>query len=370
METSQPLKVLLVTGNLQVKGSVIYTLNLALGLKKFGVSLCVAHGGGKMLPEFISRGIATKYVEALGKRVYNLLSFRKDLKELAAGGFSIVHIQSPEVAKQGVRISRHAGIPALLTVHHLVTRAKALRISRRSIKSIIAVSQAVREDLVNIAKIPRELITVIPASVDIELAQRCASMSLKNEVPVIGTIGMLSRVKGNEPFLRAVREVLDRNYRAHFVVAGEGEQEAHLRILAKRLNLARDLTFVNAYTNDMEVIATLDIFVSPSMEEGLGLTVLEAMACAKPVISTAVGGVTSFIEDGKNGLLVNPGSSSALRDAIIRLIENTQLRQEIARNGAELVCHNYSLESTAASTLELYSRVAAEWCEGYAKGTV
>jgi glycosyltransferase involved in cell wall biosynthesis len=370
METSEALKVLLVTGNLQVRGAVISTLNLAAGLKRLGVSLCVACGGGKMLPEFISREIPTKYVEALGKRIYDLFSFRRDLKELAAGGFSLVHIQSPEIVKQGVRISRQAGIPALLTVHHLVAPRGALRIPRHSIKGIIAVSQAVREDLVNIAKIPRELVTVIPTGVDIELGQEYALSPPKNEVPVIGTVGMLSTVKGNELFLHAARQVLDKNCRAHFVVAGEGEQEGELRVLAKKLNLARDLTFVSAYTNDMEVIATLDIFVSPSMEEGLGLTVLEAMSCAKPVISTAVGGITSFIEDGKNGLLVTPGSSTALRDAIIRLIENRDLRQEIAKNGAELVSRKYSLESAAVSTLDLYSRVAAEWCELYAKGIV
>jgi glycosyltransferase involved in cell wall biosynthesis len=369
MEGSESLKVLLVTGALEVKGSIIYTLNLAAGLKKLGVPITVACGGGKMLPEFLSREIPVKRVEALGKKIYNLFSFRKDLRDIASSGFNVVHIQLPEVAKQGARISRAAGAPSILTFHHLIATRRSLRI-QRSVKSVIAVSQAVREDLVNIAKIPRELITVIPTGVDIEQGERLAQNKPKNEVPVVGTVGMLSRVKGNELFLRAAREVLDKGYRAYFVIAGEGEQETRLRTLAEKLNLTRELTFASAYTNDMEVIGTLDIFVNPSMEEGLGLSVLEAMSCEKPVISTAVGGVTSFLEDGKNGLLVTPGSAEALRDAIIRLIENPQLRQEIARNGRELANHDYSSETMASSTLDLYNRVLSEWREVYAKGAV
>ncbi len=361
MEQDVVDKVLLIAGDLSVRGSVTYTLNLAKGLRQRGCEPLLVARGGAMAGTFEQSGIKVDRTDNLGKPIYDLFAFRRYLRSIAAEGFKLVHVQSHAQLRQGLRAGKVLDIPVVLTVHHFLEPGETLRFSKKYLRGVLAVSQAVREDLVNNAKVPRELVRVASTGIDLEAAAACRRGARAGHVPVVGTVGMLTRVKGNEFFLKAAREVLDKGHKVHFVVAGKGEENARLRKQARELGLTRDLTFVTDFAHNYEVLSALDIFVTPSLREGLGITVLQAMACSLPTVSTASGGIHSFVKDGETGVMVPQRDHSAIAAAIIRLIEDREFAIRIASNASEMARRDYPLDKMVNEVLEFYSEIVQGW---------
>jgi glycosyltransferase involved in cell wall biosynthesis len=356
-------KVLLIAGTLEVRGSVTYTLNLARGLQQRGCEPLVLSPGGPMLPLFEQYGIRVDMADKFGKPIYDLFTFRRHLKSIAPEGFNLIHLQHKGYMRQGLRAARYLGLPMVLTVHHFFEPGETLKVSKKYVQGIIAVSQAVREDLVNNARIPRELVKVVRTGLDIERARKLCVRMQKNKVPVVGTVGMLTRVKGNDCFLRSAREILDKGHEAFFVVAGQGRENMRLRRLAKELDLTRKLTFVTDFSDNYEVLRAFDIFVNPSLREGLGLTVLQAMACGVPTVSTASGGIHTFVTEGETGLMVPQQDAAAIAMAVIRLIEDREFAGKIASNALAMVEQEYTLARMMDEVFDLYNEVVRKWKE-------
>jgi glycosyltransferase involved in cell wall biosynthesis len=355
-------KVLMIAGHLETRGSVTYTFNLCKGLKARGCEPLVLCTGGPMLPAFEREGIRVACTDSLGKPVYDLFAFRRFLRSVGER-FKVVHVQHKSHLRRGLRAARTLNLPAVLTIHHFFESGERLRVPRKCVRAVIAVSQAVREDLVNNAKIPRELIRVVSTGVDLEAAAACRKGRQRNEAPVIGTIGTLTPIKGNEYFLRAARAMLDRGVEAHFVVAGRGGESAQLRKLARELELTRDLTFVPDFSDNYEILRALDVFVNPSLREGLGLTVLQAMACGVPIVCAASGGIHSFVIDGETGLMVPQRDTGAIAAALVRLVEDKEFSHKLALNASDMVKREYPLDKMIDEMLDLYGEVVREWNE-------
>jgi glycosyltransferase involved in cell wall biosynthesis len=356
-------KVLLIGGNLEVRGSVTYTLNLARGLLKRGCEPLLLASGGPMLRAFQRSGIRVDQTDRLGKPIFDLFAFRRYLRTIASSGFKLVHVQNKSQLRQGLKAARVLNLPLIITIHHFFEPGDSLRLRKKYARGVIAVSQAVREDIVNNAKTPKELVKVVRTGVDIDSARASCTGKNRNQVPVIGTVGMLSRVKGNEYFLRAAREILDRGHEAHFLIAGQGEENSRLRRIVKDLELTRNLTFVTDFTSNLEVLRALDIFVNPSLREGLGLTVLQAMACGVPSVSTASGGIHSFVIDGETGLMAPQKDHTAIAMAVIRLMEDRDFAEKIASKASKMVEQEYNLEKMMDEVLDLYGEVVKKWEE-------
>jgi len=356
-------KILIIAGHLEVRGSITYTFNLCKGLMARGCEPLVLCTGGPMLPAFQRAGIRVADTDSLGKPVYDLFAFRRFLRSVAWERFKVVHIQHKSLLRKGLRAARALGVPSVLTVHHFFEPGERLRIPKKSVRGVIAVSQAVREDLVNNAKIPRELVRIVSTGVDLEAAGTCRKSRQKNEAPVIGTIGTLTPIKGNEHFLRAARALLDRGIEAYFVIAGRGEESGQLRKLAKELELTRNLTFVPDFSDNYEVLRALDVFVNPSLREGLGLTVLQAMACGVPTVCAASGGIHSFVIDGETGLMVPQRDPNSIATALVRLIEDREFSNKLAQNASKMVEQEYPLDKMIDEMLDLYGEVVREWNE-------
>jgi len=356
-------RVLLVAGSLNVRGSVTYTLNLAKGLKMRDYAPLVLSRGGGMAPAFERAGIGVDTADNLGKPIYDLFAFRRYLKTLADRSFDLVHVQHRSMIRYGLRAARALKLPLVLTVHHFSEPGETLRLPGKYVLGVIAVSESIREDLVNNARIPRSLVRVVRTGIDIRAAEIFKAQKKRSVPPVVGTIGMLTRSKGNEYFLRAARDVLDRGHEAHFVVAGQGEENSRLRKLGKELDLTRNLTFVTDFSEHYEVLRALDIFINPSLREGLGITVLQAMACGVPTISSASGGIHSFVTDGETGLMVPQKDSSAIAMAIIRLIEDGEFADKITAGASKMVEQSFSLDLMMDEVLDFYNRVVQKWKE-------
>jgi glycosyltransferase involved in cell wall biosynthesis len=142
-------------------------------------------------------------------------------------------------------------------------------------------------------------------------------------------------------------------------MAGSGELRSQLEELTGQLGLTRSVSFLGAIEHRQvpELLRNVDIFVMPSIREEFGVAAVEAQAMEIPVISTRVGGVPEVVLDGETGILVEPGDSEQLAQAILALIENPALRRQMGKRGREHVLANYRWEDNAALMENLYQRI-------------
>jgi glycosyltransferase involved in cell wall biosynthesis len=151
----------------------------------------------------------------------------------------------------------------------------------------------------------------------------------------IGCVSRLEKLRGLEYLVKAVDLLKEQIPEIDCVIVGEGTERGRLNWLVSQLELQNKVKLVGYKDNFLDWIYDFDIFVLPSLKESLGIILVEAMACGKPVIATAVGGIPEIVENEKSGLLVEPQNPAALAEAIFRLYRDTPLRAQLAVAGRE-----------------------------------
>ena len=225
---------------------------------------------------------------------------------------------------------------------------------------VLAVSEDVRQSLVTIGHFPRERITVVPNGVSSDLSALERADKAEPTTPVIGTVNRLDAERGIDLFLEAARLILDKGAEAHFLVIGDGPIERQVRAQARKLELTPHLTFALPRSRIGALFRPMDVFVSASHTEGHGIFILSAMAQARPVICSGVGGVLTFIRDGENGLVVPRGDVPKLASKILFLLENPDEARRIAHEGFRTAREEYPLSAMVGGTLQAYDRAIAE----------
>jgi glycosyltransferase involved in cell wall biosynthesis len=177
---------------------------------------------------------------------------------------------------------------------------------------------------------------------------------------VIGTAGRLMPVKGHEDFLRAAAQVLAQEADVQFVIVGDGPLRDDLPASARRLRVDGRCVFTGLRSDTYDLIEAMDIFVLSSRKEGLPLALLEAMALARPVVATAVGGVPEVIRHGVTGLLVRPGDPRALADACLALIRRREWAATLGVQARRVVEQEFSHEKNGQAVVETYRRVVGD----------
>jgi len=243
--------------------------------------------------------------------------------------------------------------PYVVTIHQRLNGCSLLRRRHSWLRGIIAVSQPVRESLVNHAAVPKEWIKQIYNGVDLQKYE-IVPFRVNAPVPVVGSIGPLTPTKGQEYFLRAMREILDTGRRTLFFIAGDGPEDRRLRKLAKELDVEKHVTFISGVGDHRPVLAAADAFVMPSIEEGLGFAVLEAMAMGKPVVASATGGMYEVVRDEETGYLVPRADAHAMAEAVCRLLADAERARELGMRARRVVEEKFGLERPLRQIIELY----------------
>lgn len=259
-----------------------------------------------------------------------------------------------------------AGLASLVTrVPFIATRRVDFRLRRRGLWSrasrVIAISEAVATVLTNDG-IPSERVVVVHSGIDLDAARAVppfgvrSHLGLADDTQVAVTVGALVPHKDHGTLLHAARRLADRFPRLHWVIAGEGELLAVLEWLRDQLGLADRVHFLGRVPEPEGLVAEGDVFVMSSREEGLGTSVLDAMARGIPVASTTAGGLGEMLGSGA-GLLVPPANPEALADAIARILGDRALRSALTTRAGEAVRH-FTAERMAGEVLTVYRSCA------------
>lgn len=255
-------------------------------------------------------------------------------------------------------------IPAVTTNHNWLTYRWRLKIYClldsiwiRYFDRIVAVSEDVKKDMMRYF-VPGDKIDIIDNGIDVgRFTDVTPNQNLKNELGlsdnafIIGIIGNLGHEKGHEYLFEAVKLIRRTGERIKILVVGDGYLKDHLQKKTVALGISEDVIFTGYRKDIPELLSLIDIFVLPSVREGLPMVILEAMASRRPVIATRVGAIPKVIRHGENGFIVTPSNPMQLRDAIVELTENKVQRQKLAENGfitvterfsSDIMCHHYT----------------------------
>jgi glycosyltransferase involved in cell wall biosynthesis len=195
-------------------------------------------------------------------------------------------------------------------------------------------------------------------------AQTRAAIGLDVRHVIIGTAGRLSPVKGHEYLVRAAARIVQEERDARFLFVGSGPLEPGLRDLARQLVVDHACVFVDPAIDRRasvyDLIAAMDVFVLPSLHEGIPMALLEALALERPIVASAVGGIPEVVTHEATGLLVEPKNDRALADACLDLVRDRNRARALALRGRQTVEREFSHEKNGETMLGLYHAVAAE----------
>ncbi len=214
---------------------------------------------------------------------------------------------------------------------------------------------------------PAEKFTVIHSGVDLSRFRpnpaRAGATRTALEIPVkamvLATVGRLTAVKGQETLIRATAKCLRQGEKLYLLILGEGELRSNLEALSAELGIAEAVRFLGWRPDVASVINACDIFCLPSLNEGMGKVIVEAMAMGKTVIASDVGGIPDLVVPGENGILVPPGDSNALAEAILNLCDHPEMRVRMGEEGREKAL-GYGVESMLHKIDSLYAGLLAE----------
>ena len=197
-------------------------------------------------------------------------------------------------------------------------------------------------------------------SVHVDPAVKRKELGLPPDGAMVGTVGRLVPIKGLEWLLNAAPRVLAQFPQACFVIIGDGPLLGELKQLAAELGIGPSVVFLGAREDVPGCLAVLDLFVLPSLNEGMGRVLLEAMAVGCPVVATRVGGIPDIVVDGTTGLLVPPRDDRALAEAILALLRDRSRRAAYGEAARRHVDGRFAVETMVRHVERLYDEV---WCE-------
>ncbi|MEZ6065275.1 MAG: glycosyltransferase family 4 protein [Planctomycetaceae bacterium] len=353
-------KVLLISGRFQVRGSSMQTVNLARKLPERGFDAEIACTDAGLLPQADRAALNVMEIAYLEVPVLRRIVRKLFARELAKEPPDLIHVQHRAAATLGLWLAQQLHRPYILSVHDYLNARETLPFDSKLGRRVITVSSSVKAELLERTDLPEDRIVVIPSGVDAPPQDELRSPFDEQHTPVVGTAGPLEAARGLGFFLRAIPLVLARHNPVEFLIAGAGPEEHTLRRIADDLGITEFITFVPNVFDLSTSIAAMDVYCLPSLKQGLGTIMLEAMARGRPVIASKVGGVYSVIDDGVSGLLVPPSDSDALASRIVELLSDPAFARRVGAAGREQVLQQFPVDAMVNSTVAVYEQVLEE----------
>ncbi len=333
--------------------------------------------------EFIqSRGLRCVFLPDLVRPVSvyrDLVALFKLFDIIRKGHYDIVHTHCSKAGILGRWAARWAGVktiihtphghifygyfPAFITGMFILVERWTASVATRL---IALTDRGIAEHLAHGIGRPEQW-RAVPSGIDLD--------SLVKEIPgrvecrrrigadekdmVFVTVTCLEPVKGNRILLEAMSELLGKVPAARLFIVGDGRERRVLEAQADRLGISSRVVFTGFQKSFVDYLIAADIFVLPSLNEGMGWSVLEAMVCEKPVVACRVGGIPDLVEDGIQGLLVPPGSAGELARALEHLALEPELRRRMAKSAWSRASQKFNVEAMVKKIEEVYKEARA-----------
>jgi glycosyltransferase involved in cell wall biosynthesis len=291
----------------------------------------------------------------------------------------VVHTHTAKAGTLGRLAARLAGVPVIVHTYHghvlhgYFSPARTrffIGIERwlaRFTDRLLTVSERVRRELLDLRIGSPDRFEVVPLGLDLDGFLACESLrgELRRELglgeePLVGIVARLVPIKAHEVFLEAAQKVAAAIPAARFVIVGDGERRGELETAAGRPGLRGRVHFLGWRSDLDRIYADLDVVALTSRNEGSPVSLIEAMAAARPVVATRVGGVPDLVEDGVSGRLVPAGDASALAGALKALLADPERRRTMGEAGRRRVYPALSAWRLVADIDRLYTRLLAE----------
>ena len=359
------MNILFLANHLDVGGISSYLLTLASGLKQKGHQVYLASGGGELEDKFIQAGIThfrcpLKTKNEISPKI--IFSFWKLRQVARKFNIDLIHSQSRTTQVLGDLLGRSLAKSHIFTCHGFFKPRLSRRIFGCWGQMVIAISQQVKEHLIIDFKLDENKISVIHNGIDTKnFGDFSARDNMRRKLGssadfLVGIIARLSSVKGHIYLIQAMPEVIKNFPNTKLLIIGCGKTKDALIKETQDLGLEGSILFIPEAKNTKDWLAAMDIFVMPSLQEGLGLALMEAMAQGVVVVGSAVGGIKTLIQDKVNGLLVESANATALAQAIIVLLGDSRLRRALGARAREFIIANFSQEEMVAKTEKVYQQ--------------
>jgi glycosyltransferase involved in cell wall biosynthesis len=281
----------------------------------------------------------------------------------------VVHAHDPHgvaMAALALSLGPPSPAPALVASRRVDFHLKRNSFSRwkhRQVDCYIAASEAIRVMLVGDG-VPASRTVTVHEGVDLQHVQAAPAVNvhetfwLPHGAPLVGNIAALVPHKGQRHLIDAAHLVIQEVPDARFVILGEGELREPLERQVRDLQLEKHVLLPGFRTDVLGCLKGFDLFVMSSVTEGLGTSLLDAMACSKAIVATQTGGMPEVVDHGRTGILVPPRNPPAMAAAIVRLLTQDALRRRMGDAGFDRVRQHFTVERMVRQTVAVYERLA------------
>jgi len=367
-----PVRVLHLITELNIGGAekVLSRLLSRLDRDRFALAVACLYGrDGLVADDIRSLGISITDLGMTAK--WRLDAFVRLYRLLHRQRPTILHTWMFHANVPGRVLGRLAGVPIVISSERTMGQEGGLRCWLNRVTAplpdrVACVSESVAEFAAQTIGIPPAKLVVIPNGIPLEdfqpgdRSRARVDLGIPLRVVVAGTVGRLQPVKGTRHLLEAWSRLVSGHPDAILLLVGGGSQQAALERMSRHLGISEHVRFLGDRVDVPDLLRGMDIFVLPSLWEGMPNAALEAMAVGLPVVATAIGGTPEVVVDGVTGLLIPPGDPDALAQSIAHLLCDPDLRCRMGQAGRERVVNHFSVGRMVEQTTRLYERLLVE----------
>ena len=335
----------------------------------YNIHVCSLTDRGILGPEFEKMGIPV-YTLNIDPYVYNLKALFRLVRLIKKIKPQIVQTHIYPANTLGRTAAFFANVPIIIGTEHGLYRWKKKhqflidRVLAIISDKIIVVSNAAKKHIYRSTKIPVSKLQTIYNFIDIEtFIPKKSKDALRQEFGVsdldfiVGSVGRIVKEKGYDILLQSINLLRGRGYSFKYIVVGDGKYLKTLKSNACAADLSRDIIFTGFRSDIADILQIFDIFVLPTLDEGFGISIIEAQIMGLPVIASSVDAIPEIIQNGYNGLLIPPNDPNSLANEIEYLYKNAGSRSEIGIRAKESVVERFSARVSINNLDDVYTQL-------------
>jgi glycosyltransferase involved in cell wall biosynthesis len=364
---SRKIKILFIITGLKLGGAEILLLNLVKNINREIFDCSVLYLKGK--PD-IEEEFQTLQINVFNNSIYSIFNPLKYLdiyNKIKENNIEIIHshlIQSNLLARI---IGRIAGVRSIINSEHNTSNWKSnnfilfniYKYTLRYVDIIHCISNSVKEHMLRVINDRSDKIRLIYNGVEVEKFKSKQvgvkkTLSLEKSFPIIGSISRFDKRKGIEYLIKATKLLKTKYVNVKLVLIGDGEEKRMLLNLIKKLEIEEQVLIIGKTIEVEKYLSVFDVFVLPSLQEGLSIAIIEAMASRIPVVASNVDGIPEVISHNHDGILVNPKDETEIFQAVTNLLEDEKLKDALVNNAYGKVVSKFNIKKIVREFELLY----------------